>query len=372
MANQLQEVTPKLLASGLLALREQAIMPRLVNREYEEQAGQIGSTVDVPIPSAITVQSVTPGPTPPATADVSPTSVPIPLDQWFEAPFFMTDKDILTAMNGFLPMQASEAIKSIANQVDSYILNLYKGVYGFVGTPGSAPFGSGIGTQSATQSRRVLNRQLAPLGDRRIVIDPDAEANALELPAFQYVQNAGDNQVMREANLGRRLGFDFFVDQNVMTHVAGSAAGFLVNQSNHAVGSKTVTVDTGTGAWNVGDIFTVAGDVQTYVIKSSTATVLTYEPAAKTAFADNAAITKKPSHVVNLAFHRDAFAFATRPLATQNKTQLGVITQAAVDPISGLALRLEITHEHKRVRFSYDLLYGGALIRPELVNRISG
>ena len=76
MPNSLAEVTPKLLAQGLLALRENSIMPRLVNGDYDSMAAQKGATIDVPVPSAIAAQAVSPGNTPPATADVAPTSVP--------------------------------------------------------------------------------------------------------------------------------------------------------------------------------------------------------------------------------------------------------------------------------------------------------
>src|SRR5215470_13860850 len=133
MANTLTAVIDKLLAEGLLALRQQAIMPRLINRQYEAMAVQRGSTIDVPIPSSIFAQAVAPANTPPTTPDVAPTSVPIVMDQWYEAPFYLTDKDLLEAMAGTLPMQASEAIKALANNVDSYVLGLYRGVYGIVG-----------------------------------------------------------------------------------------------------------------------------------------------------------------------------------------------------------------------------------------------
>ena len=56
---------PKILARGLLALREQATMPRVVNLDYSSEAASKGDTIDVPIPSAITVAAVSPSNTPP-------------------------------------------------------------------------------------------------------------------------------------------------------------------------------------------------------------------------------------------------------------------------------------------------------------------
>ena len=81
-------------AMGLKALREQVVMPRLVNRSYEDRIGAgatKGSTVNVAVPSAIT-RSVTADVVPPAVTAVTPTSVAISLDQWKEAPFAMSDQ----------------------------------------------------------------------------------------------------------------------------------------------------------------------------------------------------------------------------------------------------------------------------------------
>ena len=376
MSNSLANVIPKLLAQGLLALRENAVMPLLVNRGYEVLAGNKGSTIEVPVPSAIAVADVTPGHAPTAGSDSSPTAVSIPLDQWKEATFYLTDKDIAEVMTGTIPMQASEAIKALANWVDGYIMGLYLGVYGYIGTAGTTPFAST--TAQATGARKTLNNQLAPLDDRRFVIDADAEANALDLRAFQDASWAGTIAAIEDGKLNRKLGFQWFMDQNVVTHTAGTGASATTDATGYALGVKTVTLaSAGTGTVLVGDIITFAGDTQTYAVTAGDADVsgggtLSFEPGLKVAIATSAtAITLKATHVVNLAFHRDAFAFASRPLTVDAGTVPGMI-QSAVDPVTGLALRLEVTRQHKQTKYSFDLLCGGQLVRRELACRVAG
>lgn len=377
MANTLTTVMPKLLAQGLMALRQNCVMPRLVNHEYDAMAGSKGSSIDVPIPSAITAVAVTPANTAPSTADVTTDKVTISLDQWYEAPFYMTDKDMQEVMAGVIPMQASEAVKAIANQINSYILSFYTEVYGFAGTAGTTPFATDLAAAQA--ARRVLGQQLAPTNDRRIVLDPLAEEKALGNRAIQDASWRNDGGAsLREGQIGRSLGFDWFMDQAIPTHTAGTAAGATTNSAGYAVGVKTVTLaSAGTGTILVGDVITFAGQTQTYRVVTGDADVsnggtVTFEPGLAAAIpASNTAITLKASHTVNLAFQRDWFAFATRPFADADASGLGKFV-SMVDPVSGLALRLEVTREHKRTRWSFDALYGGKPVRNALACRIAG
>jgi hypothetical protein len=388
MGNTLTEVAPKLLAQGLMALRQNSIMPRLVNRSYDAMAAMKGQTINIPIPSAITVQDVAPAATPPATADISPTSVAIPLDQWKEAPFELTDKDQNEIMDGTIPMMASEAIKGLCNTVDAYILGLYTDFYGYTGTAGTTPFSAApanLDFSDATNVRTILNRQLAPMSDRRLVLDPTAEGKALNQRALQDQSWRGQGGVMNAGQIGSAIGMDWYMDQNVVTHTAGTITTGLISKAStsYAVGIKTIlattAASTGACALKVGDIITFAGDSQTYVLTAAATqavaasdVTLSFEPGLKVAHTGSEAVTVKASHVVNLCFHRDAIAFCTRPLDASNAAELGSIVQSAVDPISGLTLRLEINREFKRNRWSFDILYGGKVIRRELGARLAG
>lgn len=377
MPNQLQQVMPKILAQGLLALRQQAVGIGLVNSNWGAETAQKGDTINVPLPSAIAAQDVTPANTPPSTAPIAPTTVPIQLDQWVEAPMYLTDKDLGEIVQGdVINMQVSEAVKAIANRVATDLYGEYRGVYGYEGTAGTTPFGTGVEVGSATAVRKRLNLQLAPMDDRRLILDPDAEAAALGLRAFQDQSWRGDGEGIRNGMIGRKLGFDVFMDQLVPVHTTGAATGYQVNDAaGGAIGDTAIPVDTGTGAFVVGDVISFAGHDQTYVITGQTgavnATAIQFSPPLKATVADNAAITKRASHAVNLAFHRDAFALAIRPLEAPGNG-LGNLIQSAVDPQTGLALRLEISREHKRTRYSFDILYGVKLVRPELAARLAG
>jgi hypothetical protein len=324
--NTTTQVVPQLLAQGLLALRQMAVMPRYVNRAYEATAGEKGSSIDVPIPSAITAQAVSPSYVPPDDAGVAPTSVNLPLSQWYEAPFFLSDKDMLEVQSGTIPMQATEAVKALANNVDSAILALYTKVYGWAGVSGTTPFAADLA--EFLDARKILNNQLAPSDPRFVAIDPDSEANALGLRAFQDAAFRGDRDGILNGQIGFKLGSTWFMDQNMPTHTVGN---WSAGTASGTAGSASVTINSGTGAFVVGDVLLFAGDTQTYTVLTVTGT------------APTTAITVGPG-----------------------------IFQSAVDPVSGLTLRLEVSRQHKRTRFAYDILYGVQAVRPELACRIAG
>lgn len=369
MANDVQVNERKLLALGLATLREQAILPRLVNRAYESIAGGYGSTVTIPVPAPRTAYNIAATATPPATADFVQTSKEIVCNNHIGADFVVTDIERVNTDPQFIQMEYGEAIKAIANNINDAIALQSRNFWAHVGSAASIPLASNA--NDITQARLRLRQNLTPI-DRMLCCawTPEGEANALALPAFQYVNQGGSSSVMVEGDLGRRLGFDHKVVQDLYQHTTGGGAGWLVNQADHAAGDTTVTIDTGTGDPVVGDLFTVAGSSQQFVVQSYAANVITYAPAADIALGNNAAITFVDSHISNLAFHKYAIAFVNKPLATESTEGLGSRVYSAVDEVSGLVLRLEVTRQNKRNRYEFDVLYGVQTIRPEFGCRI--
>lgn len=402
MANVLDNVLPKILARALIVLRETAAMPRVVNGDYSDEAAQKGDTIDVPIPTAVGVSDVTPSNVLPAPTDTTTEKVQIPLNNWRKSDaVFLTDKEMveIDKQEHFLPMQMGESVRALANDINLSVHNQYRGVYGMAGTPGTTPFQSTV--RGATQTRKLLNQQLAPKGARRGVLDFDAEAEALALSQFADAEKTLSNQVKIEGEIGRKYGTDWLADDQVVTHTAGtidSGSGNrnpLVDEAgNLAIGAVSMDIDETslTGTLVVGDIFTFAGHGQQYVVTGNVAsaeftgdvedgtytaatnaiTSLTFQPALVAAVLDDEVITVEDTHVVNLVFHRDAFALAMRPLLSSSIEGLGTQMMTVQDPVTGLVLRLEVQRQYKQVTWEFDALWGVKLVRPQLATRLAG
>lgn len=389
MSNSLAVITPKVLARALMVLRGKLIMPRLVANNMSGEAAEKGTTIDVPVPAAAAVTDVTPSNTKPALVDTTPSIVQVPLDQWKMSSFHLTDKDMqqIDANAAFLPMQTLAAVDAIASTINAYMFNLGLIVPTWVGTAGTTPFASDA--TAAINVRKALTAQKAPDdGFRNLVLDLNAEGNALALPAFANLEQTGDPNVKINGILGTKYGLRFGSDQQVPTHTKGATTGtaITVNGSNAAgVGQGVSGYLTGTlgvkgltTSFTQGDRFTIAGDSTQYVVvgvqSGTTPTqVLIISPALTATHADGDAITVVNSYTMNLGFHQNAFAFAMRPLLqTTQDMAMNSRMLSMTDPATGISLRLEITRVHKAVVWELDCLYGGRLIRPELATVLLG
>lgn len=353
---------------GLATLRESIQLVKRTNREYENDiaGATLNSTVNVIVPAPITAVNVTPSQVHPNdTVAVTPTKVPITLNQWKRAAFDFSDKQAKQVDRGIVPMQIQEAIRGLVNAIETDVWLNYKSFFGFSGVPTVTPFAADI--SEFLTAEKLANDQLMP-GDRRaLIMNTAANANWKGLRRT-YDKNFGD------------IGVEPVWTQFVPTHTAGTASGATTNNAGYALGVQTVTLaSAGTGTVLVGDVITFAGDTQTYVITAGDADVsnggtLSFYPGLKTAIpTSNTAITVKASHAVNLLLHPNAIAFAMAPmvggLQIEGRQRLESVM---VDQDSGLAIRLTVFEGFYQTEWSFDALWGSAVPRPELGVRIAG
>ena len=394
--NIYQAVIPRILASGLMALRNNVIAPMLVSLDYSDEATQRGRTIDVPIPAIRQVRDVVSSSI--KSQDDSEGSAltyrKITMDQWKTADFNLSDRDMKEVMeNSVFPMQASEAIAAIAQEMNDYVLNqMYPNFYGFVGPASFGDHGGAFktDTKAATRASSILKYHRTPMNEAwRFLIDPTVEANATNQRAFQDYSWNYDIQGIRDGTIGRKFGFNFFCIQDMPKHTTGMGTGWLVNGAvakgkTDAVGdgsviSTTIQVDSGSTPANAikGDLFEFenedvphAEDKFYVVTENQSGANLKFYPAPRSAIADNTKIIPVPTHTCNLAFHRSAYAFVVRPFMNEG-AGLGNTITSSRDPLTNIPIRLEVSRENKQVRFSFDVLYGGGIIRPEYGVRVA-
>lgn len=370
-----------LCAMGLATLRERLALVLIANREYERliTGATRFATVNVAVPAPVATRNVAPDVVPPAVNTVTPTNVPITLSQWKEAPFAMDDKGLVQVDNGIIPMQAKEAVKSLANAIEDYLWTLLAAnVSNFAGTSGVTPFGSGLDDFLAAD--KLLNDNLADPEDRFMVINTAAKASAMGLRAIQdasFRGGAGPNSLI-SGEIGEILGARWIMSQRVPSHTSGTLAGSGTTVTGvNAVGATVIALSGGaSGTLIAGDIITL-GNKGTYNVVSSVggatpSSVTIAAPGLTQATAGGEIVSIQPSFAQNVLIQRNCLAFAMAPLMDTVEVPGATLQSVAIDEVSGLSLRLEVSRQHRQVQWSFDALWGGTVVRPQLASWVAG
>ena len=369
MANTITDVVPKLVGLMLPKLRANSIMPRLVNRDFDTLGAQPGSSIDVPLPPTIATVDVTAANTPPATSDITLSTVNVPLSSWKEAPFYMTDKDLLEVQQDKLPGVVESALSSIIETIDAQILT-------------QASLGAGMGDDQTggifgtidevTTPGKLLNKNKVARQNRSCVFNADAEAALLAREQF----TSSDYQTAFPIEAGEfgpspKMGAQWYMDQNVADHTKGTMTGVVTNNGALSIGDTTVTLaGVGSGTTIVaGDLIKVGNFFYGVATGRTGSGDITLNQGLIEDVATGQSVELADSHAANVMFARDAIVFVSRPFQASNAA---IASQTISDPISGLSLRLEVTREHKRDRWSIDALYGTKVVRPQGVIKIAG
>lgn len=360
---------------ALPRLMDELVFPNLIYRDFAEDFKEPGDTVQIRKPVRLSAnafdenQGV-------SYEDIRESTVDVTLDTLATVDVAAGAVETAIALNSEEALMRDfiePATQALAEKINSDGLSLYRDVAACVGTAGSAP--SALSDLAAVRKR--LNEARVPAAGRVAVLDPEADAGLIQLPALVNAEKSGDTRALREGSLGRVYGIDFYSSQAVKRHESALATATGVKLASAVSAGQTLLSLTGTalsGKLVKGDVLVISGDYYTVTQDSASAASNAISgasvfPALK-AYAANTPVTILGSHTANLAFHPMAFAFVTRPLLDPN----GQGVESYVTSFNGISLRVTRGYDqkYKKSTYSMDVLYGFKTIYPELALRILG
>ena len=321
-------------AESLAVLEENMVIGRLVHTDFSDEIAKFGDTVNTRKPGEftamrkgvnddVTIQA--------ATAE----NVPVVLNQHVHTSFLIRDGEESLAWADLVETYIAPAAKSLAEHIDRILLGQ---VYQYLDNQVAIdPNGTDDIKDLILDLRNKMNVNKVPMAGRNLILTPTTETEALKLDLFISADKVGDEgTAMREASLGRKLGFNTFMCQNMSSLSAGTAvtpadgAAGDVNQADIAAGDLTITTVTGTVADTIaqpGKYVSFEDDGGVYRLAACADTLLTLDRPLLSALADNTDINYYTTGVVDLAGHAGTTAYPIGYSKQINVTAAGVIPQ---------------------------------------------
>jgi len=210
-------------AQLLTDFREQAIAAALTNREYEGNASA-GNVVKINSATAVAVADYKAAGRTTSASAVSTTSQDLLIDQEKSFDFYVDDIDKAQAA-GSMDAFTRSAGEGLAEDADKFILSTAIAAAGSV-IP-SANLTPVTAFNVLRDMRKALNKAKVPAGQRVVILNAEFEALLLEADAkLTSVDQSGSPAGLREASLGRLLGFDIYTSENLPTVDAPQALAF--------------------------------------------------------------------------------------------------------------------------------------------------
>lgn len=413
MANDLNKQVNMFAKESLRILENELVMAKKVHNGYTSEFSQNpngfkkGATISINRPTDFTVRD---GATMSA-QDVEEGSTTITIDKQKGVDVEFTSKELTLDIDksGVRERVLKPAMIQLANAVDQSLMELYKDVPNWVGTPGQT-------VNSYLDFSKAPERmdEYAIPSERCAVLAPGDHWGLLGSQTGLFIEKEA-RRAYNKGSMGEIGGIDTYMSQNAPTHTVGIGTGTpLVNggsqDSTYSAVMDGMTQSLVTDGWTnsqtgivkAGDVFTIANVYAVNPVTKATLpflkqftvtadansgastgpATLTIYPAivasgaqqnVSAAPADNAAITLmgtgSTDYRQNLVFHKNAFALCSVPLHMPEAAYNG-----ARQTYKGINLRLIPTYNSTTdvAGWRYDILYGVKAIDPRLAVRLSG
>lgn len=397
MSNSLLTPT-KILRESLRIAHQTSNFIGTMDRQYDDQyavtGAKIGSDLKVRMPNQYVV---TDGATM-QTQDTAEESKTIQVTSRKHVAMKFNTNDLTLTIDDFSKRYIQPAVSVLMANVEYTVMaGIIPDIYNVV-RPATSTAALDLATMGSVN--RVLKDNLTPKGRwyanlmTRQTQDIIADGKALFHSSDQIEKQYLDGLV------GRTAGMDFYENTLWPRFTTGAAVATTYRTETSSDGNDgsdgTLDVDTGTGAWVVGDVFTVegvyrvhpetkvsTGELQQFVVtvaNSGGTVTLTHSPTMIASGAkqnvtnvagDEKIVTKvgvaSKAYDQGLAYHKEFAAFVTADLVMPD----GVHFKAR-ETMDGISMRLISDYEivNDEIKTRLDILFGYKVLRPEWAVRV--
>lgn len=372
---------------------------KAADRVLREQIGFIGAVyldpsaemvakdqnITYPIVPAMAATDVTPAATPTDPAGVTVGYGQMTISKIKKVPFAWNGEEqtsIKSIYNDIKQDQLSQAMRTLINEVESDLfLAAKRGASRAYGTAGTTPFASAGNLTDIAQIRKILSDNAAWTSDMHLVLNTTtgAQIRGIQSGLFK-VNEAGDDDLLRNGNLGQLEGFGLHESAAIVLHTKGTGATYNVDLgAGYPVGTTTVHVEVGTGTILYGDVITndkTGRDTNKYVVNTGFAgdgdgDIILGKPGIQVAWVDNDPLTVGNSYTGNFAFERNAIHLLTRLPKLPQEGALGEHT-TITDPFSGISFLLSVYPAYHKVIVELSLAWGVKAVKSEAIATLLG
>lgn len=351
--------------------------------------------------------------------DAVETSVNLKIEKHFDVSFEVSSKELAMAVDDFNERLLKPAMSALAQKVDQYALSKISNLGGLYGVPTTYAAPKTLVDIAAIVEK--MNHQMIPMTNRKFLVSPAMQSALYEIDAFVRadIRGGGFTSPVQEAQLGRFMGLDTIMSQNLPKHsvlgTASTSGGIDVEYTlaaDYVEGTTSINLAGGpivSETLKVGDTLAidyVDGVTRDHVITADnafagnpgTATNVSIFPglygvggaAARanevpyvvssggrvkniTSTLDSAgtqtAATPVAAYTMGAAFHPSAFQLVFVP----QPNPMGPGTSSSTVNYNGMSVRVLQTYDHikKRDLISVDCMVGAAAIDGRLGVRVA-
>lgn len=364
-----------------------------IKRDYDDSfaksGAKIGDSLKIRLPNEYTVRS---GATLSA-QDTTESSTTLQVATQKGVDLNFTSVDLTMSLDDFSARILEPAMAVLAANIEADALTMALDVYNNVNNIGSA-----ITFAKLLGSRKVLNDNLTPMDNNRsMILNTQDNVDLVDALKGLFQDSTAITKQYKEGMMGRTGGFDFYENTllaNQTTGTCAAATGYTISGAGQT--GSTLAIATGANTFKKGDIITLAGcnrvhpetkadtgvsqqfvvtadyaggagniSISPAIVTSGGRQNVTASPTNGGAIAKigGASAIYKPS----LAFHKDAFCFATADLVMPSGVDF-----AAREVQDGISMRVVRQYDINNDKFPtrLDVLYGFKTLRAQLACRI--